>query len=480
MSLSRRVGRNALGQVGGRLYTSALAFVITALVLPRQLDESDFGVFAFHLTLYQLLTNVLDFGAGTIVVREAARRRADAGRLLGMLVRIKAFFALAGVPLLIGAAWLAEGPGLRFGLLALGALHLLFHAPGGAAAIFQVDMEFRWSVLATTLGQTAWLLGTLALVVFGVDRPAPYLLAFGAGPVVAGTLGYLWAKRRVAIRFDATRQELAALWKEAWPAGVAMTAASLYFSIDTVMLRPLAGEVATAHYSAAYRVMTFVLMVPVLFSQVVFPVYARLADDRATLTRFHDRTLRFLLSLGLLVPATVTLIAPSVMALVYPPEYGAGATALTILCLAVPCVFAAYPHVLLLLSGGHQRAMMVVSVSAALFNVVANRVAIPVWGIEGAAWTTVATEAFVLAASAWLAARRTGVHAHLATLLRPVLCAAAAGVGLALVLRVVIADGTPAHAALRVGAGLVLAGVGVALARILPLDLGTDEGAPVA
>lgn len=481
MSLSRRVGRNALFQVGGRLYTSALAFVITALVLPHQLAESDFGVFAFHLALYQWFTSVLDFGTGTIVVREAARRRQDAGRLIGLLVRIKGAFALLFVAVLVVVAWVFEGPGTPFLLLALGAWHLLFHAPGGAAAIFHVDMQFGRAVLASTLGQTVWLAGTALLVFLAVDRPAPYLLAFALGPVVSGVLGYAWAARQVHIRYDAGRAECADLWRQAWPAGVAMAAASTYFSIDTIMLRPMAGDVAVAHYSAAYRVMTFVLMVPVLFTQVVFPVYARLAEgDRATLAAFHERTLRFLSALGLLVPATVILVAPSIMALLYPAGYVAGTSILAVLCLAVPCVFAAYPHVVLLLSTGHQRTMMRVSVSAAVLNVAANLVAIPRWGALGAAWTTVGTEAFVLLTSAWCGARCTGVRARPSVLLRPLAAAAAAGIGLALVLRGWPAPSTPGEAAARVGLALLAAGGGVVLARVLPLDLGTNEGAPDA
>ena len=88
-NLSRRVERNAAAQIAGRLYTSTLAFVITAVVLPRQLGAHDFGIFAFYLSLHQLLHNVFDFGANTIVIREASRDRDAAGSLIGMLVRIK-------------------------------------------------------------------------------------------------------------------------------------------------------------------------------------------------------------------------------------------------------------------------------------------------------------------------------------------------------------------------------------------------------
>ena len=61
------------------------------------------------------------------------------------------------------------------------------------------------------------------------------------------------------------------------------------------MLRPLAGEVAVARYSVAYRLMTFVLMVPVLVSNVLFPVYSRLwAPGGEALRPFFQRSLAVL------------------------------------------------------------------------------------------------------------------------------------------------------------------------------------------
>jgi len=471
MSLSRQVGLNAAGQIAGRLYTAMLSFVVTAVLLPRQLGETDFGIFAWYLTLYHLLTSVLDFGLGTIVIRDVSRDRTQAGRLIGMLVLVKGVIAALSVVLLVILAFVFEGWGSRLGLLSLAALHLLFHAPGGASAIFHVDMAFRWVVTASVTGQTVWLLATAVLLAADVSRPAPYLVAFGLGPVVTGCLGYVWSTRRITIRFDATRGELAQLWKQAWPAGVSMTLASVYFYIDTAMLRPMVGEVAVAHYSAAYRIMAFMLMVPVLVSQVFFPVYSRLWQIGPDALRpFYRRTLRLLFSAGAAVTVLVPQVRNQVIALVYPPEYSAGADALGILSLAVVLVFCAYPQVHLLLAAGRQRVMMAISACAAVFNVAANLWAIPRHGIEGAAWTTVMTEAFVLAATILAGARLTGLRPSLVELLRPTACALLAMGLYSLAAPLWENAAVGVHVAMGVGVGmLALLGAGA-----WPLGLGTE------
>ena len=477
MSLSRRVSLNAAGQIAGRLYTSVLSFVITALLLSRHLSAVDFGIFSFYLSLYQLLTNVIDFGAGTIVVRDASRERERAGSLIGMLVLIKLAMAALGVLLLWGVAFAFEGLGVRFAWLALATTHLLFHAPGGAAAIFHVDMVFKWAVAANVLGQSAWLLATTVLLLMGVTEPAPYLLAFAAGPAVTGLLGYVLARRRVAIRYDATRSALAGLWREAWPAGVSMALASVYFYVDAAMLRPMAGEVAVGHYRAAYSIMTFALMVPVLFSQVVFPVYSRLwSRGAAGLAPFHQRTLRLLYTLGLLVSVSVPQLRADIMAVVYEPPFATASTCLGVLFVAVVLVFCAYPHVMLLLASGHQRTMMWISGSAALFNVVANLWAIPRHGIEGAAATTVATEGWVLCAALIAVRRHTGIGPAPAGLVRPTLAAGATALLLALLLEA-LPDAAPG---LRIVLAVVVAAGGAVAGGVLPIDLGGEGGAPDA
>jgi O-antigen/teichoic acid export membrane protein len=472
-SLSRRVGLNTVSQIAARLYSSALAFAITALLLPRRLDVADFGLFAFYLTLYQLLQNVLDFGAGTIVIREASRDRERAGRLIGLLIGIKARLALAAIVALLGVAWLFDGLSLRTALLVLASLHLLAHAPSAAGAIFSVDMAFARANLASALGQTTWLAGTLLLLLAGVLEPSVYLMAFGLGAAAGGLLTWAWARRRVAIRLDGTAAERAALWTEAWPAGVSMTMASVYFYIDAVMLRPMLGEVAVAHYSVAYRLMGFVLMVPVLFSQVVFPVFSRLWPAGG-LDPFFQRTTALLAGFGLLFPPLIWLLRRDLMALVYPPDYAAGADSLGILSLAIPIVFAAYPHVLTLLSAGQQRLMMGISTAGAVLNVALNLWWVPQLGIEGAAWATVATEAFVLGSAAFAVHRRAGLAFRPLALARPLLCGALATLALWALLR-----GLDAQAvALRCAAGIGLGAAAALCAGLLPLRLEVPE--PVA
>ncbi len=481
MNLSKRVARQSSVQVSGRLYTALLAFAVTAIILPRHLDTATYGVTAFYFTLFLLLTNVLDFGAGQIVVREASRRREEAAELVGMLIGLKARIAWVGIGLVATLALAFDGPGNATTWLAIVAsLHLLAHAPAGIASVLQVDMAFRPIVVAQCLGQSTWLLGTLALVALGVHEPGWFVVAFGLAGVVYGVSTWTAGRRVLEPSFGASVERRAWLWRESWPAGVAAAMATVYFYVDTLMLRPLVGDEAVAYYASAYRVMTFVLMVPVLFSQVIFPIFSRLwpaAPEQLGLVL--TRSTRFLFSLGVCVAATLPWVAQDVIALIFPVEYAPGGPALAVLALATVCVFVAYPHVLVVLASEGQRTMMWISTGGVVVNIVLNLVTVPRYGILGAAWATVATEAFIVVASTVVARQRTGLVAGRSAYLRPLACAGAVSAGLAALSATAWWQDEALHVGVRVAFGFVAGVVGVALSGTWPLNLGVEAGGPV-
>jgi O-antigen/teichoic acid export membrane protein len=114
--------------------------------------------------------------------------------------------------------------------------------------------------------------------------------------------------------------------------------------------------------------------------------------------------------------------------------------------------------------------MMVVSAAGAALNVGLNLWWIPAFGIEGAAWATVATEGFILGATAWRVAALTGLRFRLGRAWRPGLCALGAA---ALLWPMRDVPGSPAG---RLLTGVLLGAAAVALSGVLPLRLEAGDG----
>ena len=243
------------------------------------------------------------------------------------------------------------------------------------------------------------LVSALALLL-DCTNPAVYLVAFGAGMACTNIGNYFFSRRFIDAPLRGASPELKRLFREALPLGISSIMVTIYFYIDTVLLRPMKGEAAVGYYNAAYRMLVFSLMVPVLFNQVIFPVFARCFADpeegRAKLERIFRRAVLYMGVIG--VPAAVALcfFAKPLLVLVCGPAYARSTTCLWILGLAMAAIFLTYPHISILVASGRQVLFAWIAGCSGILNVCLNLVLIPRFSIEGAAWATVATEGLVL------------------------------------------------------------------------------------
>lgn len=467
MSWSRRVGGGAALQILARLFTATVSLVITAILLARLLDKDEYGRFSFYLNAFLLVLVLVDFGINRAAIRRIADgswREADA---IGAAVRLKTRFGIAAFVALTALIVGSESDATTIAILVLAAAHTLTHGLSSGSVGFEAAVEFRPNATSAFVGYGVFLALSLAFAAFGVRQAAPYLLAFGAGLAAQNVFLHAWARRRFPVPTAPTPSLVRELLREALPLGFSAVSVAIYYYTDSLLLRPLAGEAAVATYSVAYRLMTFGLMAPVLFSQVLFPVFTRchvagphvltIAVARATLV------------LALLAACGATMIAARAedwLALVFGESYRDAAPALRVLCAAMAVVFLTYPHTTALIAAGRAATFTRITIIAAVLNVALNLVVLPRYGPLGAATTTLVTEAFVLIAGcarAWTLLRVSGWSS---TLWAPV--ALAAGLGFALTrwpeLPLVWV------AVVSLGATLVVARA----CRAIPFDLGVD------
>ena len=189
---------------------------------------------------------------------------------------------------------------------------------------------------------------------------------------------------------------------------------TVYFYIDIVLLRILEGEAAVGLYSAAYRMLTFSLMVPVLFNQVIFPVFSRYFSDIKTgvdrLKPVFSRSVLYMGAVGIPAAAALFFLSEPVVAVVYDEKYARSSACLTILGFAMAAIFLTYPHVSVLVASGRQVLFAWIAGASGVLNVALNLILIPRYYIEGAAWATVITESAVLVAAYLCVRKYTGMN----------------------------------------------------------------------
>ncbi|MBI2888198.1 MAG: oligosaccharide flippase family protein [Chloroflexi bacterium] len=431
----QRVVKNSLTPMAGQALTRAVDLGF-AIVMLRLLGPTSYGGYAFAVALIGYFTILTDFGLGTLLTRDVARDPAQANRYLvnGALARVGLW--LASAPVLLGVALLYHW---LFGLSpeAVGAtlLFMVSLAPSGLAgmlsALFSAHerMEYQAlisvgaSVVRASLGVAALLLG------WGV-------LGLGAVSVassVAMMLAYLLVASRTLprLRLEADTGFIRGMIRTAAPLMLNNLLNTLFFRVDMMLLQPLRGAEAVGLYSTAYKFVDGLLMVPSFFTLALFPVMARFAQQSPErLAPAYVRGLKALLLVALPVTVWITVTAEQLILLFFGEAYAPAAGALRILIWFLPFSYVNGITQYVLIAANQQRTITGAFALAAAFNVVANLMAIPALGIDGAAVVTVLSELVLMAPFLRAVRRHVGPLPIGALALRPVAATALMGLTL--------------------------------------------------
>jgi O-antigen/teichoic acid export membrane protein len=380
-----------------RALTIVLQFFTLAL-MARVLGPSGYGLIAFGLALFVYIGLTNDLGLTILGAREhgtpddLARTR---GALLGARVFLTAAVVVVVAIVLILFPLSAEGR-LVGVILTLGFVSSSLNVRW----VMQADERFGSIALADGIGSCVQLLVTV-LFVRGPDDIGWAAVAVVAMPVTSTGILALRAGlvRRVPVTLS---RESIHLVRRAAPLGVALLATALYYSADSVLLGIFRGSDQVGYYAAAYRVVLACLAIPVVVHSVLLPVVARLQrTDPTSSTETLEGASQGLVWIALPIAVGTALTAGTVVRVVFGNAYEPSGPVLALLIWSCVTVSSNVPFAVLMLARNQDRRYMAVTVLGATVNLLANLMMIPIFGMIGAAVTTLASELIVLGAIVW-------------------------------------------------------------------------------
>lgn len=431
--MGARIRRNVGFKLLGTVVEKGLRLLLVVLAT-RALGAELWGQWTYALAWALLLVQITDLGLALFVAREVARA-GPAPQLVGSVLRLKLMLATGYAVLMAVVAWLhIDEPVLAGALLVAAGVALTTSFVEAAQHVFRGVQDLRdearvaalWALAQVSLGALAllWAAGgvTPLLAMVGAGDPAAQtahatrvdaLLAYGAALLVSAAVGLALAGRRVLQLVRAYRPTtpgvgafaggVAALLprfrREVLPLGIAIVASLIYYKVDVPMIRALRGDVETGLYTAGYRVLENLAIVPATLMAAAFPALAETvshAPQRAI--RLHRTTLAVLGAAGVSACAVMMLVPELIVGLLYGEGFAGSARVLFALGPCALLTFINYLQTHMLVALGEVRAQMVISLSLIGVNVAANALLIPRFGGAGAAWATALTELGLLAA----------------------------------------------------------------------------------
>jgi O-antigen/teichoic acid export membrane protein len=183
------------------------------------------------------------------------------------------------------------------------------------------------------------------------------------------------------------------LLSRSWPMVVHALLGLAIFNSDFIFLRVLRDSASLGYYAAAYTLISFFLNLGTAYTMSLIPSLTRVRQDVAAARAAYDGAMAQVLAGGLPVCVGGILVAERLVTMIFGPGYGAATVPLQVLLLLLPLAFIRNVSQAALLAHARQDQMLRTVAWAAGTNLVLNLALIPRWGMAGAAWATVATEA---------------------------------------------------------------------------------------
>jgi O-antigen/teichoic acid export membrane protein len=375
-----------------------LATLATAVVLARGLGEQEFGRYVVAVSFASLLGVLVELGTGGYLVRETAREPRVLGRTTGLVLLLRAGF---GIPALAVAALVPPLLGYdRETWLAV----VLFTAAAvlrALAATFLSALQAleRLRDVAAVQAQQALLAAGAAVAVIAVGGR---LIAVSWAFLAVALVSVPWSWRRLravepaSVEFDLRRLSQALPVVAGFSGAVLFSTAITY--VDSLLVNAFEGDRDTGLYGAAYRILLALYLIPTVYSTAFARSLSQLASaNREAFAWLYSRGVCHLTVLALPIALYGLVGAQGLLELLYGEPYADADTALALLLLSVVFTFPAWIASTAAYAAGAERRIAAVVAASFTFNVAANLVAIPVWGIDGAAAVNAATEAITFA-----------------------------------------------------------------------------------
>lgn len=374
---------NTVVQVFGKILMILISLVTTA-VLTRRLGSDVYGAFVLTTSVFLLLDALADFGSRAIGVREASKYPDKKEEIFEELAGLR--LLMANVGFVIGLVIIFSFKGFEgIKIEALISLLMIFFTSvaGTLEMIFQTKMRLD---LKTIMDVSFPLFFLIIILLFRFNLTLIWVMIFY---LLARILSLMVGQKLIKWQMRFKISKVVFWLKELWPMGLYLIIFTSYDrAVDSMMISHFLGLKEVAWYGLSYKIYNSLVQPAYFFVASIFPLLSASLERK----KLFFRSLIFILGVLIIVSPVLSILAPWMIGVLGGSDFDPAVMVLRILIFAM--IFAYVNHLFgfTLIAKRGQKSILLVGIVCLFFNVLANFVVIPRYGIVGAALVTVYTE----------------------------------------------------------------------------------------
>ncbi|MDL1966959.1 MAG: flippase [Deltaproteobacteria bacterium] len=385
----RRYFANTSWLMGHRVLSMVVALFVGVYVA-RYLGPERFGLLSYAGSFVGLFTALATLGLDGIIVRELVKNPERRDELLGTAFWLKACGAIVMWIGIVAAIPFTNNDTQTNILIIIIAFGVIFQAFNVIDFNYQAEVKSKFVVYAHLVQLVVSSITKLIFV--WLSAPLVWFACVFLLDAVVHSVGLtaMYLKNSGKVWHWKWRWETAKeLLRESWPLILSGMVISIYMKIDQVMIKEMLGAEQVGHYAAAVRLSEAWYFVPMAITSSVFPAIINAKKQSEEL--YYQRLQKLydlIVWLALAIALPTTFLASWVIRVLYGDAFLPAAGVLSIHIWAGVFVGLGLAQGKFWLSNNMQKQQFLITLSCALVNILLNIVLIRIYGVKGAAIST--------------------------------------------------------------------------------------------
>lgn len=375
-------------------FINSLSILALVLIISRQLGPDIFGGYSFLNAVIMTGIVIANFGLDTLMVREVSRDNFLGNQFLSSVLAFKIISAIAVMAGVCGLFrfFLDDQAMVRLLIIfsvviCLNSLSQSFWYYGDAFQKFQFHAGL-WAFSNVIKIPAVWLFISLKqdlnMIIYAL------IITEAISLIISG----YWIRRRFRLVLGKLSvKSMPPLFKKVWPLAVVFILSAIYFRIDMMMLEVMKGEKAVGFYSAAYKLIEFLSIIPGTVTIAALPGLTK--EYSANVESFRASFFKTVTALGIggvAIGLFLYLFSKHIVLLLYGPLFSDSVLSLSILSVVVLFLFVNGYFAYVTIATNNDRAVALILVISTILNVLLNYYLIQKYSHVGAALSTLFSE----------------------------------------------------------------------------------------
>lgn len=391
MVKAKTLTQNTAFYTGALVFQKVLAFVYFTF-LARGLGVEDIGRYTFAFSFTTIFSVFVDVGLASVLVREVAKQKEKAQKLLSDILGIKLGLAVITYIFVVALVNLLNYPELTKNLVYItGLIMVLDNFSTTFWAPLRGNQNLKYESLGVVVFESSVVVIGLALLYLGLGV-FEITLATLVGSTILCIYAWKQAQKRLGLKFKPmiNWKLTGKLIKMSIPFALTGIFARLNTQLDTVLLSKIGclGNMCEENvgiYSVASKITLAIHFIPLAFTAALLPKFSEdFVNDKEKLKQTFEKSMKYLMMVGLPMAAGIFALSPAFVPQVFGAEFKNSVLPLQILMASLVFMFLTFPIGSLLNAVGRQlRNSMHIGV-AVVINAILNIVLIPKYSYVGA------------------------------------------------------------------------------------------------